>query len=437
MLKKSKIGVIGGLGHIGLIQAACLAKLGYKTIAYDIDTVKIKDILKGNMPFEEDGLTEVVKETVSTDLLKFTSKIKDLQESDIIFICVGTPSLLSGKADLSQVYSAVEQVARNRSSHCLVVIKSTVPVGTSQELTEYLEGKGLSEKVTMISNPEFLKEGSGVKDFWNPARIVVGSTKEEIGEKVAKLYAPKSVPIIITSWENAELIKLVSNAFLATKISFINEIALLSERVGADIRMISKGIGLDPRINPYFIEAGVGFSGPCLEKDLKSLINQFKKVESKAKILESVLQVNEGQRKGIVEKLQDQLGTLKGKKIGVLGMAFKEKTDDVRQSHNLPIVKHLLSKGAIVTVTDPWIKSPEHGGISEGELPGVKWVSSPYEAATDKDAILILTAWQEYRELDIDKIKQVMANLLIVDGRNLFKVEDMKDKKINYIGVGI
>lgn len=436
-MKTIKIGVVGGLGHIGLVQAACLAKLGYKTIAYDIDIVKIDEILKGNMPFKEPGLTELVRETVCKDLLKFTVQIRDLGEVDIIFICVGTPSLSSGEADLSQVYSAVEQVARNRNSHCLVVIKSTVPVGTSRNLTEYLKDNNLSQKITMVSNPEFLKEGAGVKDFWKPARVVVGSEEDEIGKKVASLYAPKDVPLIITSWENAELIKLVSNAFLSTKISFINEMALLSEKVGADIRIISKGIGLDPRINPHFIEAGVGFSGPCLEKDLRSLIAQFHKVQSSPNILESVMQVNEGQRQRIVKKLQEQLGTIQDKKIGVLGMAFKEETDDVRQSHSIPIVKLLLSEGAIVTVTDPWVKNPEQGRVSKEDLPGVKWVSSPYEAAEGKDAIVILTAWQEYRELDLEKIKQVMANPLIVDGRNMFNVKDMQDKKINYMGMGI
>ena len=436
-MKGNKIGVMGGLGHIGLIQAACLAKLGYKTTAYDIDLGRMKGILQGRMPFHEPGLTELVMESLNNGLLKFTSRIKDLEEADIVFICVGTPSLSSGEADLSQVYSAVKKVARNRSNHCLAVVKSTVPVGTSRNLTQYLKEHKLSEKVTMVSNPEFLREGSGVTDFWEPARIVVGSEAEESAEKAAQIYAPPGVPVIKTSWENSELIKYASNAFLAAKISFINEIALLSEKVGADIRVISRGIGLDPRINPFFLEAGVGFSGPCLEKDLKSLIAQFQKVQRKANILESVFLVNEGQRKEMIHKLQEELGPLKCKRIGVLGMAFKEETDDVRQSHSLPIVKHLLSLEAVVTVSDPWIKNPAQGGLSKAELPGVEWVSCPYEAARDKDAVLILTAWQEYRELDIQKLKASMRNPLIVDGRNLFNVKDMEALKIKYLGVGI
>ncbi len=436
-MKENKIGVMGGLGHIGLIQAACLAKLGYKTTAYDIDLGRMKGLLQGRMPFQEPGLTELVMESLNNGLLKFTSRIKDLEEADIVFICVGTPSLSSGEADLSQVYSAVEKVARNRSNHCLAVVKSTVPVGTSRNLTQYLKEHKLSEKVTMVSNPEFLREGSGVTDFWEPARIVVGSEAEESAEKAAQIYAPPGVPVIKSSWENSELIKYASNAFLAAKISFINEIALLSEKVGADIRVISRGIGLDPRINPFFLEAGVGFSGPCLEKDLKSLIAQFQKVQRKANILESVFLVNEGQRKGMIHKLQEELGPLKGKRIGVLGMAFKEGTDDVRQSHSLPIVKHLLSLEAVVTVSDPWIKNPEQGGLSKSELPGVEWLSCPYEAAKGKDAVLILTAWQEYRELNLQKLKASMRNPLIVDGRNLFNVKDMEALKIKYLGVGI
>ncbi|MCW3489905.1 UDP-glucose dehydrogenase family protein [Dethiobacter alkaliphilus] len=431
------IGVVGGLGHIGLIQSACLAGLGYNTIAYDIDKEKIAGVLNGKLPFEEAGLQKLVRETVNDGLLKITAQIDDLEEAEIVFICVGTPSLSNGEADLSQVYQAVEQMARNRNRHCLAVIKSTVPVGASAKLTAHLKKLNLSNKVTMVSNPEFLREGSGVEDFWNPARIVVGSEIKEAGEKVAGLYAPDGVPVIITSWESSELIKLASNAFLSTKISFINEISILCEQVGADVRTISKGIGLDPRINPHFLAAGVGFSGPCLEKDLQSLIDQFKKTNQKARILESVLEVNETLRHSVVEKLLAELGRLKDKNIAVLGMAFKEETDDVRQSHSLPIVQNLISQGAMVTVTDPWVKSPEQAGLSEDVLPGVTWVDSPYAAAKDKDAILILTAWQEYRDLDLARIKQLMANPLIVDGRNLFNKDDLKAQEIKYQGVGI
>ncbi|MGI6307929.1 MAG: UDP-glucose dehydrogenase family protein [Dethiobacteria bacterium] len=436
-MEKTKIGIVGGLGHIGLVQAACLAKLGYQTVAYDKNLTKVEKIFQGILPFFEAGLEEIVQSTIKNGLLHFTSSVRDLQESDIIFICVGTPSLPTGEADTSQVYAAVEEVARNRNNHCLVAVKSTVPVGTNRKLTVYLEENNLSEKVAMISNPEFLREGSGVQDFWEPSRIIVGARSQEAAEKVARLYSPPGVPVIMTSWENAELIKHASNAFLANKISFINEIALLCEKVGGDIRVVSKGIGLDPRINPYFLEAGAGFSGPCLEKDLKSLIYQFHTAEKKAKLLESVLEVNEGQRSNIVHKLQEHLGTLEGRRIGVLGMAFKAETDDIRDSHSLPIVRHLLSLGAVLTVHDPGVKSPQQAGLAAADLPKVEWALSPYEAAQGKDALLILTAWPEYRELNLKRLKDSLVYPLIVDGRNLFDSQEMQALNIKYLGVGI
>lgn len=436
-MEKSKIGVVGGLGHIGLIQAACLAKLGYQTIAYDNNSDKMNTILQGNLPFYEPGLAELVQETLKSGLLAFTSRSEDLGDSDLVFICVGTPSLPTGEADTSQIYAAVEEVARNRKKHGLVVIKSTVPVGTSRKLTAYLEEHNLSANITMVSNPEFLREGSGVEDFWHPSRIIVGASSEEAAKKVAGLYRPPGIEVLITSWENAELIKYAGNTFLAAKISFINEVAGMCEEVKADIRIVSKGIGLDPRINPHFLEAGAGFSGPCLEKDLKAFINQFQKTGRKAKLLEAVLAVNEGQRSLMVEKLRDQLGPLKGRRIAVLGMAFKAETDDVRDSHSLPIVKQLLALEAELSIHDPWVKSLRQAGLSEDELPGAKWVHSPYEAVQGKDAALFLTAWPEYRALDLERVKASMAYPLIVDGRNIFDPRDMRKLAINYVGVGI
>lgn len=440
MERETVVGVAGGLGHIGLIQAACLAELGYRSIAYDQNKTKMEEILQGKMPFYEPGLEELVRKNVGNGLLGFTSRVEDLQEAKMIFICVGTPSLPSGEADTTQVFSAVEDIARHRGEHALVIVKSTVPAGTCRQLTAYLQERGLAEKAAIVSNPEFLREGSAVQDFWVPSRIVIGSPSREAAEKVAGIYSPPGVTVLITTWESSELIKHAGNAFLASKISFINEIALLCEQVGADIRVVSKGIGLDPRINPYFLEAGVGFSGPCLEKDLKSLLCQFAKAKREAKLLEAVLQVNEKKRREILRKLQTKLGALQGRRIAVLGMAFKPETDDVRDSHSLPIVKQLLSAGATVTVHDPWVKSPLEGGLAETGLPGVEWAASPYAAAQGKDALLILTAWPEYRELDLKLIKESMAIPFVVDGRNIYSVEQMERMRklgIYYLGVGI
>ncbi|MGE5578209.1 MAG: UDP-glucose dehydrogenase family protein [Syntrophothermus sp.] len=455
-MERIKIGVVGGLGHIGLIQAACLAALGYDTIAHDKDEAKIKKIAEGKMPFVEPGLEDLVTKAMHGGRLRFTNQMGHLQEADIVYICVGTPTLPTGAADCSQVQFAVEEIARNRSTHAIVAIKSTVPVGTARRLTLRLRERNLSDKVTIVSNPEFLREGAGVDDFWKPARIVVGSepadpqpagtrvfgsrptaTAGEAAAKVAGIYSPPGVPVIITSWENAELIKYASNAFLATKISFINEIAHLSEKAGGDIRVVSKGVGLDPRIGPGFLEAGAGFSGPCLEKDLKSLIHQFNEAELEPLLLRSTLLVNLRQRKNLIQKLEDRLGLLYGKQIGVLGMAFKPETDDVRDSHSLPIVNCLLSMGARITVHDPWINGPEQAGLSETELSGVIWASSPYEAADGKDAVLILTAWPEYREIALQKMKARMSKPVVVDGRNLFDPQEMQALGIDYQGVGI
>ena len=436
-VQKTKIGVVGGLGHIGLIQAACLAKLGYKTIAYDKNSFSVNEILAGKMPFFEPELEEVVSQALDSALLEFTSRIDDLGDCDVVFICVGTPSLPTGKADVSQVYSAIKDVARHHKRFCLVVIKSTVPVGTCRKVAADLDDNKLSSKVAVISNPEFLREGSGVQDFFNPSRIIVGAQSKENAEKVAGLYRPPGVPVVITEWENAELIKYASNTFLANKISFINEIACLSEKAGADIRVVSQGIGLDPRISPHFLEAGVGFSGPCLEKDLKSLICQFREKGEQATLLQVALDVNERQRRQVVQKLLGQLGTLKGKKIAVLGLAFKAETDDIRSSHSLPIIKDLLLHGASLCVHDPWVKNFNHTGIPAEELDGVKWAATPYEAVENKDAVIILTAWPQYRELDLMRVKALLSYPLIVDGRNLFNKLQMKELGITYVGFGV
>ena len=431
------IGIMGGLGHIGLIQAACLAKLGYKTVACDQKSISRKELLDGVLPFYEPGLAGLVKETVKNGYLTFTSRVEDLEDCNFIFICVGTPFLLSGETDTSQVYLAVSEVARKRKRHCLIIIKSTVPVGTNRNITAYLEENNLSERATLISSPEFLREGSGVNDFWNPERIIVGARSKELAQAVVDLYRPPGVPVIITSWENAEIIKYASNAFLANKISFINEISNLCEAVGADIRIVSKGVGLDSRINRHFLDAGIGFSGPCLEKDLKSLLHQFQKIGKPAKLLDAVLKVNEEQRLKPVQLLQEKLGKLEGRHIAVLGLAFKPETDDIRDSHSLVIIKHLLSLGAVITVHDPYVKQPQQAAFFQEEFCKVNWASSPYEAIESKEAVLILTAWPQYYDLDLKRISSSLSYPLMIDGRNLFDKSIAEKYGIIYLGVGI
>lgn len=432
-----KIGVIGGLGHIGLVHSACLAELGYETIACDIDLGKISAANEGKVPFREPGLQALVEANRKKGRLRFVREVAELEAADVVYICVDTPPLASGAPDTSNVDSVVQAVAAGRKRPLVIALKSTVPVGTARRLSRYLAENGLSGHVAIVSNPEFLREGSAVDDFWHPARIVVGGESEEAVAQIAALYSPPGVPVLTTSWENAELIKYASNAFLALKISFINEIAGLSEKLGGDIRVVSRGIGLDPRISPHFLEAGVGFSGPCLEKDLRSLIQQFTAAGLEPQLLSSALVVNHEQRAAVVRKLLRRLGTLNGKRICVLGMAFKPQTDDVRNSHSLPIVQHLIALGSQVAVYDPWVKGPQEAGLAAAELPGVKWAATAYEAAAGAEGLIILTAWPEFRKLDLERLRSSMARPVIVDGRNLFDPAAMRSLGFDYQGVGI
>lgn len=431
------VGVVGGGGHVGLVQAAGLASLGYYTIAYDLNAAWIKELQKGNVPFYEPGLAELVQSGLKSKLLEFTNKIERLKKVDLAYICTGTPSLPGGRAELLQVENAATAIARTVQKRVVIAVKSTVPVGTARRLSRMLGQLHLSEKAVLVSNPEFLSEGSAVNDFWHPSRIIIGAADPEAAEMVAGIYAPPQVPVIKTSWENAELIKHGSNAFLALRISFVNLLARLCEKSGGDIRVVSKGMGFDPRIGPSYLEAGVGFSGPCLEKDLRSLISQFQDAGEEAPLLEAALYINQRQRHLVVSKLKESLGDLKGKKIAVLGLAFKPGTDDLRDTHTLPVIEQLVFAGAEVTVHDPMLTLISWPRQMSAFLPDLRWASSPYEAAEGKDALLILTAWPEYRDLDPAKLKSCLANPLVVDGRNLFEPAAMAAQGIDYLGVGI
>lgn len=431
------VGIVGGGGHVGLVQAAGLASLGYYTIAYDLNAARIRDLQKGILPFYEPGLAELVQSGLKSKLLEFTGKIEHFRKVDMAYICTGTPSLPGGRTELLQVENAVTAVARTVQKQAVIAVKSTVPVGTARRLSRLLQQQRLSEKAVIVSNPEFLSEGSAVDDFWHPSRIVVGSAGPEAAEIIAGIYAPPHVPVIKTSWENAEMIKYGANAFLALKISFINLVAQLCEKSGGDIRVVSEGVGLDPRIGPYFLEAGVGFSGPCLEKDLRSLIGQFNDAGEEAPLLEAALYINQRQRYLVVSRLKKGLGELKGKKIAVLGLAFKPGTDDLRDTHTLPVIEQLISSGAEVTVHDPLLGAVSWPRQMSTFLPDLRWASSPYEAAEGKDALLILTAWPEYRSINLAKLKSCLANPLVVDGRNLFEPAGMAALGIDYRGVGI
>lgn len=426
-----KVGIVGGLGRVGLIHSAGLAGLGHDTISYDLDQGKVRRISNGSLPFHEPGLEVEVRKGIQSGRLAFSSDIRDLEGAEVVLICVGTPSLPSGRADASAVKRAVLDTASGCREYTVIAIKSTVPVGTARRLTRALQRLGRDRQVEIVSNPEFLREGSGVRDFQHPDRTVIGANSQRALDVMRRLLAAPGVPLIETSWENAELIKYASNAFLATKISFINEMAQLSERVGGDIMVIARGMGLDPRIGPHFLEAGGGFSGPCLEKDLKALIYQQRQAGSISKLTRATLAVNLNQRADLIGKLRWRLDGLRGRNIAVLGLAFKPETDDVRNSHSLSIIDTLLLEGAAVTVYDPRVR-----GANEPILKSVAWAGQPYDAAAGQDALLILTAWPEFLRLDFGRIRNLMRRPVIVDGRNMFDPLDMRCRGFDYHGVG-
>lgn len=431
------LGIIGGCGHIGLIHAACLASLGYTVVAYDSNTAALKNLAKGIAPFYEPGLQELLHKTTASGVLTFTGRINELHRAGLVYVCVGTPSLADGRADTGPLESAVQELAGVVAGPAVAAIKSTVPVGTARKISRRLAASGLAKKLAVVSNPEFLAEGTGISDFLNPSRVIAGGEDAAAVKRAASIYAPPGVPVITTTWENAELIKYAANAFLAAKLSLINEIAALCEQAGADIRLVGRGTGLDPRIGASYLEAGAGFGGPCLEKDLRALISQFDRAALPAPLLEAVLAVNRRQCYRLVQKLSEKLGSLEGKKIGVLGLAFKPGTDDVRGSPSLPVIRRLLALGALVAAHDPAAgASPVKRDRLQAVLPGLTLASSPYEAAAGKDGLLILTAWPEYKKLDPEKLKHCLAVPLIVDGRNLFDPAQMRALGIDYRGVG-
>ena len=437
MLQDIKIGVMGGGGHIGLVYAACLSSLGYPTVAYDPDAATLENIKKGCLPFYEPGLEEMVNASLQKGSLVLTDQPEELRYVDVVYICTGTPSLADGKADISRVEQAVLTLARVTQNKVVVIQKSTVPVGTARHLIMLLSGKKLDGNISLVSSPEFLAEGTAVENFWKPDRVVAGAEDPEAADIAALLYLPPGVPVVKTSWENAELIKHASNALLSTKISFINEIARLCEKVEANVREISRGVGLDPRIGPHFLEAGAGFSGPCLEKDLRSLLNQFRKAGEEAPLLKSVLLVNQRQRRLLVKKLEKHTGDLKGKKIGILGLAFKPGTDDVRDSQSLPVIQDLLDRGAEVMAHDPLVLKSRQLEWFKNLFPRVALAETAYGAAQGSHGLLVLTAWPEYSDLDPELLSRVMAAPVIVDGRNTFCPAAMLVQGFNYEGVGV
>jgi len=423
MPEREPIGVIGA-GWVGLVTAACFADLGHEVRVRDIVAEKIDALRRGEVPIHEPGLTELLR--TNADRLHFTTDMAEVTSAaQLLFCCVDTPPTYSGDADLSRVDSVVQELGDSRDH--AIVMKSTVPVGTGRSIRRRHE-------IGYVSNPEFLKEGTAVEDFMKPDRVVVGAWDDStgFGARVAALYEPLEAPIVHTDVASAEMIKLASNAFLATKISFINEIANVSEELGADVTEVARGMGLDERIGPKFLNAGVGFGGSCFPKDVSALKQLAGNSGYHFQLLTAVIEVNELQKRRTIGKLQKHLGSLVGKEIALLGVAFKPNTDDVREATSLVLAARLQSEGANVRVYDP-IASARAREL----LGGARVAGSAVEALDGADAAVLVTEWPEFRELDwAGEVKERMARPLVVDGRNFLDAELLRSAGFTFEGIG-
>ncbi len=423
-----------GAGYVGLVTAASLAELGNDVIVMDVDHEKIDRLERGIIPIHEPGLDRLINK--NSDRLSFTTKMDEVvREAEIHFICVWTPPNEDGKADLSAVRSVSKELgagfARFKTKSPIVVVKSTVPVGTHKKIKRIIRQlyKG---GFNIVSNPEFLREGQAVADMMRPDRIVVGSDSSEAAEIIASLYRDLRAPIILTDISTAEMIKYAANAFLATKISFINEVANVCELVGADVKEVAEGIGTDKRIGKSFLSAGMGYGGSCFPKDVRAL-QEFANDEGyNFKLLKSVIEVNEQQRQVVVDKLVKHLVSLRGKTILVLGLSFKAHTDDVRESGAIDIIKRLQSKGAKVRAHDP-LSLLTAQKVIDGDI---KFIAQPIEGARGADAIVIATEWPQFKDLDWQAIKKSARGSLIIDGRNLLDSSQMRSLGFMYESIG-
>jgi UDPglucose 6-dehydrogenase len=425
-----------GCGYVGLVAGTCLADMGNEVTCFDIDKAKINKLKRGIIPIYEPGLKDMFERNIKEKRLRFSNDIKaTIKKSNVIFITVGTPPGKNHEADLFAVKSVAEQIGRNLDIYKVIVNKSTVPVGTAELVRKIIKKNQTGDcEFDVVSNPEFLREGEAVKDFTNPDRIVIGTDNEKAKKIMVSIYrgiARADKPVFITDIKSAEMIKYASNAMLATRISFMNEIAQLCEKVGADIKSVAKGIGLDNRIGPRFLQAGMGYGGSCFPKDVRALIELMKQNKVKGEVLSAVNRVNEDQRKFILLKIKKLLPSLREKTIAVWGLAFKPKTDDIREAPSIAIIMELQRLGAKIRAFDPEAKSN-----AKKVLKGVTFCNDPYATVKGCDALVIATEWNEFRVLDIDKIKRLLKQPNIIDGRNIYEPEEMRSAGFNYIGIG-
>lgn len=423
-----------GSGYVGLVTGACFADLGNKVICVDNDAAKIKKIKSGSMPIYEPGLAELVKRNVKEGRLSFTTDTKEaVKKSEIIFIAVGTPPKENGEADLSFVEGVSRDIAISMQSYKLIVEKSTVPVNTGEWLERTVKTfnkRGIEFDVA--SNPEFLREGSAIEDFMNPDRVVIGVKSKKAADILTKLYKPLKAPIVVTDIKAAELIKHASNSFLAMKISFINAIANVCDRLGTDVVEVARGVGLDKRIGEKFLNAGIGFGGFCFPKDLAAFIRIAEKAGYDFGLLKEVEKVNEGQKMMLLKKIEELIWNLPNKTVGVLGLSFKPDTDDIRYAPALDLIGMLKKQGVKVKAYDPAAMGKAKRVLKNG----VKFCRDAYETARDSDCLVVATEWNEFKELDFKKIKKIMRQPVLVDGRNIYNPAEMKKLGFTYAGIG-
>jgi UDPglucose 6-dehydrogenase len=430
----AKICVIG-TGYVGLVTGTCFSDMGHRVTCLDIDEKRIDQLNKGIMPIYEPGLKQIVDQNVNAGRLTFTTSYQQaLEDAEFAFIAVGTPSRVDGDADLQYVKMAAETIANNLNHPIIIVNKSTVPVGTGDWVSEIIKDLNGGERpaFSLVSNPEFLREGSAVNDFMEPDRVVLGSTDRVAAEKVADLYEALRAPIMITDLRTAEMIKYASNAFLATRISFINEIANICESLGADVKEVARGMGMDKRIGPSFLDAGLGWGGSCFPKDVKALAHMAETRGSHPQLLQAVMDINQNQRKRAVIKVEKALDGLKGKTIGLLGLSFKPNTDDTRDAPALDIARMLFDSGANVQAFDPQAMA-----VSKEDIPELQLRKNPYEVATGADALILATEWNEFKSLDFERIKNNMRGNVILDGRNIWDGQELHDMGFIYFGMGV
>jgi UDPglucose 6-dehydrogenase len=425
-----------GSGYVGLVTGACLAEFGMEVICVDQDEAKIERLQKGEFPFYEPGLDDLIEKNVQEGRLSFSTDTKQgVRASTVIFIAVGTPGNSDGSPDLSQIEAVAQEIARSIDEYKIIVLKSTVPVGTGRWVKGLIED-ALQGAVSfdIVSNPEFLREGAAVEDFFRPDRVVIGAESEQAIEVMKKIYDALyliETPFVITRIETAEMIKYASNAFLATKISFINEIANLCERVGADVHDVARAMGLDGRIGRKFLHPGPGFGGSCFPKDTKALIHLAKEHNCEMEIVQSTIKVNERQRERMIEKITEMVGDVRGKTIGILGLAFKPNTDDIREASSISIIQGLQARGARIKAYDP-----EAMKEAAKIFKDIIYCKGPYEVAEGSHALVLLTEWNQFRLLDLNRIKGLLQEPVFIDMRNVYEPHHVRGLGFRYCGVG-